>query len=218
MLAGLVLSTANTASWLYTTGAETPAYRPLITNAPNTSNTISIRRVVDLVHTDVGPVTLIFARAKALHGFYARDAIFELRRLTGLTWEDLAHLMSVTRRTLHLWSNGQPINTPNEKRLRDLLSALRTLDQGTARENRALLMSPLPGGGVVSDLLREGRFGEARMRARQGRGRPVPVGEARNARPQGDHLSVEDVFSTRADRVHTDDNVALPRRRKSRQA
>ena len=44
--------------------------------------------------------------------FRARDGIFELRRLTGFTWDELALLLSVTRRSLHLWANGGPINTP----------------------------------------------------------------------------------------------------------
>ena len=37
--------------------------------------------------------------------------IFELRRLTGFTWDELALLLSVTRRSLHLWANGGPIMT-----------------------------------------------------------------------------------------------------------
>ena len=217
LLASLVLSTANTAAWSYTPFDEAPAFR-LIANALNTSNTTPVMRAAERLHTDAGPVALTFPRTEALRGFHGREAIFELRRLTGLTWGDLAELMSVSRRSLHLWSNGQPINTPNERRLRDLVSAMRALDRGTARENRAVLMSPRAEGGVFSDLLREGRFDEAYTRAGRGQGRPAPVGEARNARPQGDQLSVEDVFSTRSDRVHTNDGVALPRRRRLRQA
>ena len=64
--------------------------------------------------------------------FRARDGIFELRRLTGFTWDELALLLSVTRRSLHLWANGGPINTPNEKRVRDLLVTMRKLDRGNA--------------------------------------------------------------------------------------
>jgi|SRR5271165_5824447 len=218
LLAGLVLSTANTASWSYPAFDETPAYHRLIADAPNTSNTMSAMRVADQLHTDVGPVALIFTRTEAPRGFHAREAVFELRRLTGLTWEDLAELMSVTRRSLHLWSHGQPINTPNEKRLRTLVSAMRTLDRGTARENRALLMSPQPEGGVFSDLLREGRIDEAHARAGRGNGRFMPAKEAGEIRRQASKLSVADIFSTRADQVHTDDGIALPRRRRPRQA
>ena len=84
----------------------------------------------------------------------------------------------MTRRSLHLWANGGPINTPNEKRVRDLLVTMRKLDRGTARENRSLLIAPQPGGGAFSDLLRSKKFEEALALAGQG---PGPSGA--RARP-----------------------------------
>jgi transcriptional regulator with XRE-family HTH domain len=203
----------------------TAAPRRLIIDAPSTSITLD-RRVADLLHTDAGPLFLLSVRPEALRGFlpsvrsetlrgfHGREAIFELRRLTGLTWEELAEVMSVSRRSLHLWANGQRIYASNEKRLRDLVSAMRTLDRGTARENRALLISPRPGGGVFSDLLREGRFAEALALAGRGNGRPR-VSEKTSAEPLPTaSVSVEDSFNTRSDRVHIDEGLAVPRRQR----
>jgi hypothetical protein len=122
-------------------------------------------------------------------------------------------MMSVSRRSLHLWANGQRIYASNEKRLRDLISAMRSLDRGTARENRALLVSRRPEGGVFSDLLRDKRFDEALALAGSGQGRPKPdVGAPAVARSS--QVSIADSFNTRSDRVHIDSGVAVPRRQR----
>ena len=55
------------------------------------------------------------------------SAIMELRRLSGLTWEQIATLFNVARRSLHFWASGKPVNAPNEERLRRVL----TTDPGT---------------------------------------------------------------------------------------
>lgn len=220
-LEGMALLTVNTESRSYAAFDDTPAYHWLIVLAARSTSNTPVTRVVELPHTDAGlAVPDAIMRIEALRGFRARDAIFELRRLTGLTWDELANLLSVTRRSLHLWANGHPINALNETRVRDMVSTMRTIDRGTARENRALLMSPRLEGGVFSDLLREGHFDAAHAQAGRGNGRPAPTWEAGNTPPRAVRLSVEDVFGTRSDRVHIDDGVALlgRRRRRPRQA
>jgi hypothetical protein len=146
-------------------------------------------------------------------GFKARDGIFELKRLTGFTWEELAVLLSVTRRSLHLWANGSAINTANERHLRGLLMAMRELDRGSARENRALLLAPLRDGDIsVGDLLRSRQFGDAVALAGRGRGRVAPPSPSETLwKPE--KLSVADRLGTSADRIHTDEVGSLPRRR-----
>ena len=220
LLAGMMLFTTNTVSAVYAACDEASVYFRLIADAPNTSNTApAADRAIELPHTDAGFAITEFVRPEAPRGFRARDAIFELRRFTGLTWEELAKLLSVTRRSLHLWANGHPINAQNETRLRDLMSTMRALDRGTARENRALLMSPRPAGGVFSDLLRDKRFDEALLQAGRGKGRPTSAGEAGSAPTRTIRLSVQDRFSTRSDRVHIDDGIVVRGRiRKPRQA
>lgn len=191
--------------------------RPVSAGEQDTSNTAreSCREAYE--HTGVGLAVfkhpVVAGIAAAPRGFRARDAIFELKWLSGLTWEELATLLSVTRRSLHLWANGGPINTLNEKHVRDLLVAMRELDQGTARENRALLLAPLRDGDIaVGDLLRSRHFGDAVALVGRGRGRAVPpvMGEAA-WKPE--KLSVADRLGTSADRLHTDEGRSLRRRR-----
>jgi len=81
------------------------------------------------------------------------SAIMELRRISGLTWEQLARLFVVSRRSLHFWASGKPLSTLNEEHLQRLLSTLRTIDRGNASENRSLLFSALPDGAIPYDLL-----------------------------------------------------------------
>ena len=133
--------------------------------------------------------------------------------MSSLTWEELATLLSVTRRSLHLWANGGPINTLNERHVRDLLVTMRELDRGTARENRALLLAPLRDGDItLGDLLRGRHFSDALALVGRGRGRSVPsVTQGAMWRPE--KLSVADMLGTNADRVKTDEGRALPPRR-----
>ena len=183
----------------------------------DTSNTAREPCVEAYQHTDVGAVVskaqVVPAIAAARpRGFRARDAVFELKRLTGFTWEELASLLSVTRRSLHLWANGGAINTVNERHLRNLLRAVRELDRGSA-ENRALLLAPLRDGDIsVGDLLQSRQFGDAVTLAGRGRGRVVPPSPSETLwKPE--KLSVADRLGTNADRIHTDEVGSLPRRR-----
>ena len=58
-----------------------------------------------------------------------RAAVSEFRRLAGLTWEQLARVFGVARRSLHFWASGPPINAGNEEHLRRLLAVLRQADR-----------------------------------------------------------------------------------------
>lgn len=81
------------------------------------------------------------------------SALMELRRLSGLTWERLAELFGVSRRSLHFWASGKPQNSANEERLQRLLATLRKVDRGSARENRAALFEAQADGAMLFDLL-----------------------------------------------------------------
>ncbi len=87
-------------------------------------------------------------------------AIMELRRLSGMTWEQLASLFEVTRRTLHFWASGKALNSYNEEKLYRMLSTVRQIDRGTAQENRDSLFSAQVGGIAPIDLLRAGHYAE----------------------------------------------------------
>jgi hypothetical protein len=81
------------------------------------------------------------------------SAIMELHRLTGLTWDQLARLFDVSRRSLHFWASGKALNAANEEHLQQILTVIRNIDRGNAKENRSVLLSELPDGTVPFDML-----------------------------------------------------------------
>jgi len=91
----------------------------------------------------------------------SRSAVHELRRLSGLTWDELAKVFGVTRRSLHFWASGKPLSAQNEERLHRVLATVRQVDRGSAAENRAALRSAAGEAGLVLALLAASRFDEA---------------------------------------------------------
>jgi transcriptional regulator with XRE-family HTH domain len=146
-------------------------------------------------------------------GTNTSSVIMELRRLSGLTWEQLASLFNVARRSLHFWASGKPVNAPNEERLRRVLAAVRRADRGTAAKNRALLLQDRDGV-VPYDLLARGEYDAFDRLAAAAPGRHA-VGltpltrEAREARkPQ----PPDELVGALQDRVHIKAGKARPGR------
>ncbi len=129
--------------------------------------------------------------------------IMELRRLTGFTWDQLARLLGVVRRSLHFWASGKPLSAANEERLGRLLSAIRRLDRGSSSENRALLFRE-HSGLIPFDLLVEGRLDEAVELVGRGTGRRIiPGGELRaEAQKARKPLSPNQLIGALQDRAH----------------
>jgi hypothetical protein len=130
----------------------------------------------------------------------------ELRRLSGLTWHQLARLFGVTPRSLHFWVSGKPLAPANEEHLNRLLATIRQLDRGNAQENRALLLGVHKEGVIPFDLLVEGQY--KRVLSLLGPGRapariaPSPLsGEARSARAP---LTPDELVDAMQNRVHKD--------------
>ncbi|MEA5488517.1 MULTISPECIES: hypothetical protein [Pseudanabaena] len=87
-----------------------------------------------------------------------QKSLSELRRLSGLTWDQLAKLFNVSRRSLHFWASGQPLSSFNEEHLNRLLSTIQYIDRGSASLNRTLLMKPDNNGNLLFDLLIAGQY------------------------------------------------------------
>jgi len=101
----------------------------------------------------------------------AGAAIAEVRRLTGLTWEQLARVFGVSRRSLHLWASGKPMASANEERLQRVLATIRALDRGAASTNRSLLLTIGDDAIVPLDLLAKGHYDELLSRVGPGNAR-----------------------------------------------
>lgn len=92
-----------------------------------------------------------------------RQAVHELRRCSGLTWDQMAELFSVSRRSLHFWASGRPIAREHEAALHEVLDIVRSVHRGDARRTRSALMSVEAGESPLA-MLAAGRRHEARAR------------------------------------------------------
>ena len=85
-------------------------------------------------------------------------AVLEIRRLSGLTWEQIGDLFDVTRRSVHHWANGKSPSARHERHIRQTLAVLRRLDAGSQAANRDRLLTVDINGRSLFDLLAERRF------------------------------------------------------------
>lgn len=133
----------------------------------------------------------------------AAAAVSELHRIAGLTWEQLARVLGVSRRSLHFWASGRPINADNEEQLRRLLQAIRKADRGTARANREMLLQETSGK-IPFDLLSARNYEDFVLLVGEGAGRRRPQVEPLSsvAQEANKPLSPEQQVEALQDRIH----------------
>ena len=90
-----------------------------------------IERYIDILHAE--------ERAASVNIDDAPENLFELRRLTGFTWTDLASLLNVDRRTLNNWVKGAKVREQNRLHIAQTLKVIRFADRGAAELNSAAL-------------------------------------------------------------------------------
>lgn len=141
----------------------------------------------------------------------AGAGIGELRRLSGFTWDQLARLFNVSRRSLHFWASGKPMAPSNEEHLQRLLAVVRKVDRGSASANRALLLGVREDGSLPFDLLAAGAYDRVVALLGPGEGRRAPTSslsaEARAARAP---RPPEELVEALQDRTHRESNKARP--------
>lgn len=141
----------------------------------------------------------------ASQGEATRRAISELRRVSGLTWEQLGELFEVSRRSVHFWASGKPLNAANEKRLMRVLDIVRLVDKGDARSTRAALFE-VRDGWTAFALLAVQRFEDAQelLGAGAGRRRPALAELSAAAKAARAPMPPEELINAQHDRVHRD--------------
>ncbi len=133
----------------------------------------------------------------------AGAAIAELRRLSGLTWEQLARMFSVSRRSLHFWASGKPMAASNEEHLQRALAVLRKIDRGAASANRTALLGVREDGTIPFDLLVSGEYERVVSLLGTGDGRRVsPTKLSKDARAARAPRPPEDLVGALQDRIH----------------
>src|SRR5262249_58463749 len=69
-------------------------------------------------------------------------SVRSLRDRTGLTWDELAHLFGVSRRTLYNWSTGGKVSASHAQSIAAVVSAVHHLDTGNPQLTRSKLLAP----------------------------------------------------------------------------
>ena len=131
--------------------------------------------------------------------------IMELRRLSGMTWGQLAQLFGVTPRTLHFWASGKRLTPSNEEKLRRVVTTVRQIDRGSAQENRDALFMVQPDGIRPIDLMLMGNYGDVIVRLGETRfQRPVLVPLSAEARSWRAPMKPSDLTNALQTTVHRD--------------
>jgi transcriptional regulator with XRE-family HTH domain len=174
------------------------------------TSTVPVLPREQLVSRSPRPVLQTTAGASVVLVERAAAAIAELRRLSGFTWEQLARLFNVSRRSLHFWASGKAMTPANEEHLQRLLAVLRRIDRGSASTNRAALLAVRDDGTIPFDLLADRQY--ARLISLIGSEEPTArvvaprlsdeVTAARAPRPP------EELVGALQDRVHRETRTA----------
>lgn len=104
------------------------------------------------------PVSVEDRLAQNRHAEDAGQAIRELRRLSGLTWDHIAQIFDVNRRSVHFWASGKAMTQSHEEKLYKILSVIRFIDKGTASGNRSSLLKIETNGVSALDMLKNDNF------------------------------------------------------------
>ncbi|NJM00413.1 MAG: XRE family transcriptional regulator [Synechococcaceae cyanobacterium SM2_3_2] len=135
-----------------------------------------------------------------------RSAIHELRKLSGLTWDQLAKLFNVTRRSLHFWASGKPLSAHSEQALWRMLGTIQSINRGSAAQNRQALFQPIKDGTIPFDLLVTGQH--ERVRQILGCGYAPQKPELKPVSAEEQHLrrppKPEDLVDALQDPIHRD--------------
>jgi DNA-binding transcriptional regulator YiaG len=80
--------------------------------------------------------------------------VLALHQESGLTWEQIARLLGVSRRAVHMWGSGGNLNAQNYESLAKLVALIRTLPGDSPSEKRTALLVPRENSLSYFDALR----------------------------------------------------------------
>lgn len=95
------------------------------------------------------------------HSESCAEALFAVRRISGLTLDEISDVFGVTRRSLHHWMNGRPVAASNERIVREVAAAMRHMDFGDQSQTRRFLLTPDERGLTPLDLIKQGNVAQA---------------------------------------------------------
>ena len=113
-----------------TASALAAAFAVAIVGTSISGSSVPIVRLQDISQTAPQPVQAL-AIAEMLR---------VIRRRTSLTWDHLASIFGVTRRSLHHWANGQTVAVENQHKVRELHDRVLNLETQPAFVARATIL------------------------------------------------------------------------------
>ena len=143
----------------------------------------------------------------------ASKVVSDVRRISGLTWNELGNLFHVSRRSVHFWVSGKPMKQKNYKFLMKLWDFVRTVDRGSARENRKAIFQTIENK-TPFELMSKGKFPEAQKLLGPGPGRkemPTPTPENQTM-PQRPPIPPDQLVDAMGDRIHFTHGKGRPAR------
>ena len=69
------------------------------------------------------------------------NSLTRIHTISGLTWEEIAYLLGVSRRAVHNWLNGLKVSSKNARNLAELHRIIQKVDRGDPASTRAHLLA-----------------------------------------------------------------------------
>lgn len=92
------------------------------------------------IHRDESTTANIAGQIDGIPVKTTAEAVLEIRRRSGLTWDELGEIFDVSRRSVHHWANGRKISAKNERVVHQTLAAINHLDEGERAKTRRRLL------------------------------------------------------------------------------
>lgn len=124
-----------------------------------------------LLHESVFVMIEAYKRSSEVEIFQTRNNLYEIRLLAGFSWDRLADILNIDQETMIIWVRGHDIADEHASHIACVLSALRYVDRGDARQN-AQELDKVDGTGSAFDLIKSHKYSEAIQAIGPGIGRP----------------------------------------------
>lgn len=115
---------------------------------------------IEFERTGAGPTGQVYSA----NGQNTADAVLEIRRLSGLTWDELSDLFDVSRRSVHHWASGKALSSKHDRMIRQILTVIRHHNRGSSSDMRALLLTAGASGVSIFEQLKRGEFAAVMLR------------------------------------------------------
>ena len=126
----------------------------------------------DSIRPDESTTANITGQIDCLPAKTTAETVLEIRRLSGLTWDELSEIFDVSRRSVHYWANGKKMSAKKERTVHQTLVAINHLDEGVQAKTRARLLDTGISGQSPFNLL-AGRDFEKVLALIPGEAKPV---------------------------------------------